>query len=468
MDVAQGRIGRRILWLAVLILACAAGWYARSIPLGKELSGSGSAEHADDPHQGHNHGPGGVENTLELSPQALQNIGLQIAPATLSSFERRITIPGMVVQQPGRTSTRVVAPLTGIISRVHVIAGEALAPGKPLFDLRLTHEDLVQAQVDFLKTLEERDVALREIARLKPLYEKGIIPQKTLLEREYEQDRLNASYKAQRQALLLHGLSAAQVQEILERRQLISQVTVLLPEGGTPLPRAIILPVAGAAPEQLPATACRIVEELKVQPGQLVAAGDTLCLLADLSQLYIEGKGFEQDAAAVLGATGHHWKLVGVLEMPGQPVARLEELEILYVADKVDPESRTFSFYIRLSNQVQRDNTQEGHRFLNWRFKPGQRVQLLVPVERWERKLVFPATAVAQDGVETYVFVSRGGKLERRAVQLLYHDRTQVVLQSDGAVFPGEEVALTGASQLQMALKNKASGPLDLHAGHHH
>ena len=49
-----------------------------------------------------------------------------------------------------------------------------------------------------------------------------------------------------------------------------------------------------------------------------------------------------------------------------------------------------------------------------------------------------------------------------------YRDLQSVVIAQDGSLFPGEVVALTGAAQMQMALKNKSGGPIDPHAGHNH
>ena len=43
-----------------------------------------------------------------------------------------------------------------------------------------------------------------------------------------------------------------------------------------------------------------------------------------------------------------------------------------------------------------------------------------------------------------------------------------VVVANDGAIFPGDTVAMTGAHQMQLALKNKAGGAIDPHAGHNH
>jgi cobalt-zinc-cadmium efflux system membrane fusion protein len=43
-----------------------------------------------------------------------------------------------------------------------------------------------------------------------------------------------------------------------------------------------------------------------------------------------------------------------------------------------------------------------------------------------------------------------------------------VVIANDGTLFPGDRVAMSAAQQLHLALKNKAGGGIDPHAGHNH
>ena len=111
--------------------------------------------------------------------------------------------------------------MTGVITRIYPIEGEAVEPGEKLFDLRLTHEELVQSQADLLKTAEELDVIAREIKRIEDLIKDQALPGKQLLERQYEQQKLQAAMRAQRQALLLHGLTNEQVDAILRERTLL-------------------------------------------------------------------------------------------------------------------------------------------------------------------------------------------------------------------------------------------------------
>ena len=74
--------------------------------------------------------------------------------------------------------------MTGVIQPVHAVVGEAVKPGTLLFEIRLTHEDLVLEQTSFLQTLGELDVERREITRLTEATKSGAVPRIKLLERE--------------------------------------------------------------------------------------------------------------------------------------------------------------------------------------------------------------------------------------------------------------------------------------------
>ncbi|HEY5312493.1 MAG TPA: HlyD family efflux transporter periplasmic adaptor subunit, partial [Pirellulales bacterium] len=211
------------------------------------------------------------------------------------------------------------------------------------------------------------------------------------------------------------------------------------------------------------------VQKLQVERGQYVEAGQQLCVLTDHAELYIEGKAFEQDAAALNQLADKHWSVSALFETQGQQPAAMTGLKLLYVADRVETDSRTLRFFVRLPNQIVRDNrTPEGQRFVAWKFKPGQRLQLQVPVAVWADRIVLPEDAVIQDGAENFVFQQNGDHFDRRPVHVEYRDATSVVVANDGSLYPGDTVVASGAQQMHLALKNKSTGGIDPHAGHHH
>jgi cobalt-zinc-cadmium efflux system membrane fusion protein len=460
VNSAPSKRGWVIAFIAVAGIAAAA-WATSNSWLPTKPDAEHSAVAADG-HSGHNHGDehdhahdDSAATSIELSKNGLKNIGFEPVKIALGNFERKITIPAMIVEQAGRNQVHVTSPLTGIVTDVLIVPGEAVEPHFAMFHVRLTHEDVVTAQRDLLLNIENLDVVNRELERLQSLGE-GVIPGKRVLEQQYEKQKLDAAIRAGEQALLLHGLSEEQVAEIRETRKLLKSITVRAPshehEGGR------------CGPDHL-----FHVQKIGVSPGEQVNAGSELCVLADHCELMIEGRAFEDDADSLRQAAKEGWSVSATVLGGSGKKERINGLKLEYLADKIDPETRAFRFYLRLPNSVVLDQTSPtGHRFLEWKFKPGQRLELSIPVEKWTDRIVLPVDAVVEEGAEMYVYRQNGKKFERVPIHVLYRDRRSVVAANDGTLFPGDVVAGAGAYQIHLALKNKFGGAVDPHAGHSH
>jgi len=523
------------LGLAVLVIAVA--WWSMNLwlPAAREvlLGGATSAEAGEDESQ--HHEDHGAIRSIRLSEQAKRNIGLRVGKLKPTTFVRDIGIPAMVAERPGRTHIQITAPMTGIVTEIAVVRGEAVWSDALLFRMRLSHEDLVRAQTEFLKTLGQLDAELKEIKRLKQITG-GAIAERLILERQYTRDKLQAVLRAQEESLRLHGLTKEQVKSIRKDRKLAREITVTVPRlhadsslhhhreshsmgwragrrqpperGGvrnqesgvrnqesgnrgqeSELPSSDLrVPTSEFSPVSPKRHSARrhqfIVNRLPVHVGQAVHVGETLCVLADYQTLYLEGRAFEQDAEQLARAANEGKRVTAIPESGEGKTIR--NLTIEYVGNEIDPQSRALYFYVTLPNErnkksprtfagwfrtawdsLVRDLRRDRREYVTWKYKPGQRMQLRVPVETWNNVLVVPVEAVATDGPEAYVFVKNGRKFERRPVTVMYRDRFRFVLANDGSVFPNETVALNGAHQLLIALKNKAGEGAGGH-GHHH
>jgi multidrug efflux pump subunit AcrA (membrane-fusion protein) len=450
------------LALAILVVVLAvtyrtwSPWAAGQLATDASSEDHDEHEHADDPHEDdHDHAGHSDATSIELSPGGLKNIDYEPVTVELSTYVRSVTMPAVVVERPGRSQVHVTAPLTGVVTKINPIEGAAVVPGSELFEIRLTHEELVAAQRDYVRTAESLDVVNREIERLKGLGE-GVVAGKRILEQEYERQKLEASLEAERQALLLHGLSDAHVKAILHDRKLLQTITVHAPSHDDN------------------EEACKEdhlfhVQQLPVKPGQQVEVGATLCVLADHCELYIEGHAFEDDAAKLREAAGQGWHVSASVLVGDRETDPIAGLSLLYLADQVDQQSRAFRFYVSLPNEVVLDRTTErGHRFVQWRFKPGQRMQLHVPLAQWEDRIVLPVEAIVDEGAETYVYQKNGSHFDRVPVHVEHRDRTSVVVANDGSILPGDVVAGRGAYQMHLSLKNRSGSGIDPHAGHDH
>lgn len=477
-----------LLFCLLLLVGITLGWYRFLPGLGPDapiaIMNEERGDHDPNDRAGHAHEAEGHDeaNSIALTAQARRSLKLRLAAPQPETFWRRISVPATVVDWPGRTHVHISAPLTGTVTAVHVSRGETVSSGQPLYTLRLTHQDLVRTQAEFLQTLGSADVERREVARLADVASSGAIARRALLERQYELDKLQATLRAQREALLLHGLSESQVQQIEQRRQLIREVLIEAPTlhadrslhddalahpeepAGDPGTEETVSAVDDAQHVE----SQFVVTELTARRGQSVETGQPLTVLADYQHLYAEGRAFQQDAEAITEAMNEEWPVQAVFESGDQTQRVFDGLTIAYMAGEVGIASRAIPFYVPLTNEVVQHEQRGENTYTTWRFKPGQRLRLRIPVARLEDVLVLPVQAIAKEGAENYLFVYKGDHFERRPVHVLMRDQLRVAVADDGTVRSGERVALSGAHQLQLALKNKAGDAVDPHAGHGH
>ncbi|MHC2070826.1 efflux RND transporter periplasmic adaptor subunit [Bremerella sp. T1] len=341
-----------------------------------------------------------------------------------------------------------------MISKIYPVEGASVEPGSPLFEIRLTHEELVTAQSDLIRTAESLIVVNRELARLSGLAE-GVVAGKRILEQEYEKQKLEASLRAERQSLLLHGLNEKQVGNILETKTLLENLVIRAPEHGEKSESCI-------------ESHSYHVQQLPTRVGQQVQAGELLGVIADHCELYIEGRAFEDDAVRLRDAANNQWDIGASLLVAGKEADRINGLKVLYLSDHIDPQSRAFRFFLALPNEIVSARTVNGQHFVEWRFKPGQRMELHVPVQKWEGEIVVPVEAVVEEGAEKYVYQQNGDHFDQVPVHVKFRDQTSVVIANDGALFPGDVIAAKGAYEMHLTLKNQSGGGVDPHAGHNH
>jgi biotin carboxyl carrier protein len=401
-----------------------------------------------------------------LSPQARANLGIVSRPLAVSTYWRKIEVPGVIADWPGVSDRAVAAPIAGVVTEIHGFPGDTVEPQSPLFTIRLQSESLNTSQLELFKATREIELVRQKRDRLEPLVQSGGLPKPRLIELDNDILRLQVNVQAYRQDLQGRGLTAEQI-GAAATGEFLSDIVVRAPaEQKQPSPAADVVLAATQSdePEKLPFSF--EVEQLKVELGQQILAGEVLCILADHRALLIEGRGFKEDMPRVQEAVRNAWPVEVDFELPpgGNWPAPPATLHIQHVANLIDEESRTFRFFLPLENQWQ-PYAQQGQTHVMWRFRPGGRVQLHVPVEKLENVLVLPKTAVVWEGPEAYIFRQNGDLFDRRPVHVLAEDRTSVVIANDGSLRPGSYIAQNAAASLNRVLKAQlASGqPTNLH-----
>lgn len=452
---------RLLRWTIALVAALALAGTAyltreQWLPL---LARSKEAAKKEEDHHAHSN-----PNRVKLTPQARRNLKLQVKSVELKPVHwRTMLVPGAVVDRPGQSDRGVTAPIAGVVTKINTFPSDTVRPGEALFTLRLVSELVENAQAELHKATKEREVNALQLKRLEAGAESGSIAEARLIEARGQQTKVDAKVRSYRQVLQSRGLTPAQIAKAAAG-EFVRQVEVVAPPplGAGQLTLANTSPPGGAS------TAYE-VQDLKTQLGDQVQPGQVLATLANHRLLYIEGRGFKSESSVLSRAAEKGWPVEAEVpeDDPSAWGPLKQTLTIRHLANAVDTSSRTFGFYVPLVNQS-RTYSSDGKTFLVWRFRPGQRVRLHVPVEPFKDAIVLPPAAVTRDGPEAYVFRANGDAFDRQPVTILYENRSAVVLASDGSVSPGEFVAMNGAAALNRVLRAQQSAGEGGHEGHGH
>jgi multidrug efflux pump subunit AcrA (membrane-fusion protein) len=460
-----------------------------------------------------------VQEHVSLTRQAFQNLGLKLEKVTPRDYWKSQTVPGAVVEIPGRSKLTVSAPVTGVIDSVLVSPGQTVIPADPLFTLRITDESLTAAQSKWLAGIARREIVEKEIARLAPLTSAGAVAGRRKRDLEYELAQLDSAQQVLEQDMLSRGLPAYMITRIAEGRSLASTLEIVAP----PINSRGVAAHVRVRPVSLERTTERAnysVSMIQVHAGQTVQRGDALCTLDNHAELYVRGQAFDSDLPLLDRLTEKGWKITAEFghdhDEPGGTTIIRRDLPLLRIDNVVGAESQTFTFFLPLRNEIaQTLNDEAGRSFVHWRFKPGQRVHLRIPAEHWQDQIVLPLDAVVLEGPHALVFVEHtapsavpghshddhshddrshddhsqddhshdddqqahehphpdphqhaesdaGGdvfiELEAVPVQLLHRDERFAVIANDGQITSGRRVALNSAYELQQAMRMQQGG----------
>lgn len=415
------------------------------------------------------------KDAVKLSPQAQSNLGLDKDGAVdlliPEEYWRKVLIPGMVVDRPGVSDRGVTSRVAGIITDIKARPGDTVKAGEPLFSIQLVSEFLQSAQTDLAKTAKDLAAAIAKRDQTAKLVAAGTRPGIDLVEEENQVKRLATLVQGYRRQLLTFGLTLDQVDRA-EKGEAVTEVVVNAPLR-PPAPSTSALP--SNTSDKGPSDFLYEVQELRVNIGDQVQAGQTLCLLANHQQLFVEGRAFKSEAKslAVLAEKAVEIQADFADEAPGDWKTPPPPLTIHHLSNQVDPATRTFAFFMPLENQAETFTRDKKTHFV-WRYRPGQRVRLKVPIERLGDEksgfqvYVLPAGAVVREGPEAYVFAQNGDLFIRKPVRVLYEDRTEVVLANDGAIGAGDFVVRTpAAAAINRALKAAAAAGGEGGGDHH-
>ena len=451
---------RLLSWVAIVAILAGAAFFTRE----KWMTVFSSSE--PESHAADSAPPVEEPKVLKLSPQARKNLELVSKPARPQTYWRTIQVPGEIVDRPGQSDRGVTSPAVGVVSEVHAFPGDTVRPGDRLFTLRLFSEYLQSTQKELFSSTKEIVIAKEQLARLRPLANSGSISGSKIIALENELRRQEAIIQAHRQDLLTRGLNPQQIDRVANS-EFVSTIDVVAPPRVKKREKLVSIRQASFQDGQTDDDEFAFeVQELNAELGQQVQAGQLLITLANHSSLYLEGHAFKREAPYLEKAAQNGWEIsVEFAEDEPENWPKLDQsFEIRYLSNSIDEQSRTFDFFIPLSNQS-RSYEKSGETFVVWRFRPGQRIRLHVPVEELTNVLVLPSAAIVREGPEAYVFQQNGDLFNRIPVQVLHEDRRNIVVANDGSVTPGLYLAQSAAASLNRVLKAQAASGMraDVH-----
>ncbi|MCA9014876.1 MAG: efflux RND transporter periplasmic adaptor subunit [Planctomycetaceae bacterium] len=408
---------------------------------------------------------GSDQEKIVLSDQAIANLGLQVKSVLPETYWKTLQVPGMVVDRPGRSDRGVISPVDGVVEKMNYFPGDTVRPGDILYTIRILSETLQQTQTNLFK--DTQNIVLAEAKKKRLEASAGAVPGSLIIEVANDIKRLKVAIKGYQQELISRGFTPQQLNEIATGN-FVKDLNILVPDqiNESRLQKNSVVTQKTEEAVQLESRPSFEVQECKIDLGQQVKTGQMLCLLANHRQLAIEGRAFRDETQLLERSVKEGWPVeVDFQEHASSDWPAVNQrFPIQYLSNVIDPVNRTFAFRMPLENQS-RVVKHDGQTQVLWRFRPGQKVRLLIRVEKIENVFVLPADAVAREGAEAYIFTQNVNTFNRKPVRVLERDRRHTVIANDGSLTPGSFVVQGSAEQLNRMLKSSSGD--DLPEGYH-
>ncbi len=192
------------------------------------------------------------------------------------------------------------AYVDGFVKEVNTKPFSKVKKGQNLFVIQ--SPKLLDLQSEYINTLLELEFYTKELKRLKPLSEQGVIASKRYIETKNKYDKFKAVASFQESLLKAYGLSGIQLNKVRTQHMALSSLLIKAPANAT-------------------------VSELNLQVGSFISQGDILAKLVDTSECH-----FEIDLP---------WKLTRYLKKGDTLYTNNEIFTLIAISPDIDPISQT-------------------------------------------------------------------------------------------------------------------------------
>ncbi len=307
-----------------------------------------------------------------LSREALARARIKTAAVTSIAAGTAVTAPGSVMANAYR-EVKVTPIAAGIVTKVHVELGVVVKRGAPL--VTLFSAELADSQTKYMSMSAMLEADHKKLERTRQLVDIGAASRQDLEEITAVHEAHATEVEAARLRLQLLGLTAEQVRGLTSPSQIVS--TIVVPA-----------PIAG------------IITSRSANLGQVVAMGQELLSVTDLSEVWVVGDLYEQDFKTVTVGSD------ATIPTPAYPGLMLRG-RVSYIDPRVDPQARTAKARIEVPNS-------------DGRLRLGMYVTVSFTTSSGSA-VVVPRSAVQTIGDRQFVFVSaegEEGKFIQRQVRL--------------------------------------------------
>ena len=332
-------------------------------------------------------------NRVIVSPKSPLASRLQVEPAKTTTIRRQVTAPASVEADPARYA-KILPPLNGRVLQLFVHPGDSVTKGQQL--LAIDAPDFVGAQTDYAKARSVLAQAERALTRQEDLATHGIIGQRDVDQARTDRDTALSDFNRTKDRLRLLGMDP-------ENTQL-----------GAPL--IVRSPVSGKVLDVLTATG-----EFRNDPTA------PLMTVADLSDIWVTANVQEKDIHYV------HRGDPAIATFAAYPTEAFQG-KVLFVADVLDPDTRTAKVRIAYPNK-------------DGRLRPAMFANVIL--RTWDtQELTIPTTALVMSGDHTTVFVQVAeNTYEQRPVMTGEQQGDRTIIKS--GVQAGDKVLIREGALLQ-------------------
>jgi membrane fusion protein, heavy metal efflux system len=264
-----------------------------------------------------------AEPTVMLSQEVAERAGIRIegvAEQQVTGGEASGgTVATGVVQVDSYRSTPVVSLVGGILRQVNAELGQNLRRGQTV--AVVFSDDLAMTQTRYLVALADLEEHHQHHKRVVALVEIGAVSHEELEQTTTKLLTAESAVAAQRQRLLLLGLSSKRIDGLNSASQVSSEVSMPAPVTGTVITRS-------------------------ANPGEVIEANKEILRIADLSSVWVIGQVYEKDLGRIrVGSVAS----ISSESYPG----RLFRGQVTYIDPNLDQATRTAQVRIELSNPGQ-------------------------------------------------------------------------------------------------------------------